>query len=427
MAFLIRRNIPRAYAGWFDNFDRPNENPVKQPWGANGGFATANVQLKDGALEMDQGYVAPLGAVSYEFQPFTEVWGCEFDIWMPAGGLAAQSFLILIGGSWAKREGSFINSAAIRFFYRSVGQTNPVGIYEFNDVVSTNATLQEQVLAGGSNWWNVPHNIRLWVDGKTVRMWIDGVLTLGSTFRGVYGPGPGKRAVNFNNQLFVNNRITNYKLYDRPKSDLFNGWSSVLWEDDFNRVNNPSIGNGWVKLGRTGTVIQTNSLAYTSGSDNPSWVNQDGFPMPTGDCRIETTLGGSRAPQNAETYMRYQRINARINSSRTNFLSLWFSREKMAIVRGVKQMNDQAYPGTSGWQLIDDQTNVDNLKSGDKVAFCVRGDDAWAEVNGKIVMAVSVAGLTNPAVDRGWGLGLDRANFGTSGSFDDVTYQSSLV
>ena len=422
MSFLLRRNRPLAYSGWYDDFNRADEDPIKQPWGANGGFATAKVRLKNNALEQDAGYLAPLGAVSYEFQPFTKNWGFEFNLLALAGGLGAQQFQVFLGGSWAKQEGGFVNSSALQFFYRTGGLTNIFGIYEFKDIVTVGRALQQNNLPGGSAWWYNAHNIRGWVDDdRHVRVWIDGKLWAAGSFKGAHVMSEGRRAVNFNNQLLTTSQIDTYKLYDRP-TDLL--WTPVLYEDNFNRPNNASLGADWAKLGRTGTAIATNSLAYTSTADNPSWANNVN-PMPTPDCRIATIVGGHRAPVNAENYMRYQRINARINPGRTNFISAWWSREKMALVRGKVQMNNTAYP-SNGWDLIDDQENGSYpILDGDEIALCLKGNDAWIEHNGDMRMGADITGLTDLSNDRGWGLGLDRANFASSGSFDNVTYQSA--
>ena len=426
MSWLMRRNRPLAYAGWEDNFNRPNENPIQQPWGV-GTSSRLNVeggQIRDNQLVLAPNYLTYDTGLSFEHQPFTENWGYELNfLTARQSGAGARVMGPWLGPSWSKLGQSFIGSISQTMGYREplVGLTSYCGIYIAlsNDGVSNVNLGMYEFFAPGIIWDGAAHTSRVWVDqDKTLRWWIDDRLIVANTIpvaqQGVLQDE--RRAVNLNNQLFGEAIVDSFRLYDRP-SDLKDRWKPApLWQDDFNRANNTTIGSGWTKQGRTNSVIATLSWSVTAGftDDYVKWIVQD-QRTPNGPYKIEVTLGGRDAPQDDKA----QIIAARINEAGTNGIGLVFSKNRIQFMRIDKQINVTQFAFGKVLALCPQNPA---LKIGDKVALVVdpEDDSVVGMINGNIVVGYGKISEITSSLDNRFALGLDRSNFLSAGSINDV-------
>lgn len=426
MSFLIRRNRPLAYAGWEDNFNRPDEDPIQQPWGI-GTKSRLNVEggkIRNNQLILAANYLTYDTGLSYEHQPFTENWGYEVNfLTARQSGAGARVMGPWLGPSWSKLGQSFIGSISQTMGYREplLGLTSYCGIFIAlsNDGVSNVGLGLYEFFAPGILWDGNAHTSRVWIDqDKTIRWWIDGRLVVANTIPERHRNllQDGRRAINFNNQLFGEAIVDSFKLYDRP-SDLKSRWKTTpLWQDDFNRANNTTIGNGWTKQGRTNSVIATNSWSVTAGfgDDYVKWIVQAQRTPPV-PYKIEVTLGGRDAPQDDKP----QIIAARINEAGTNGIALVFSKNRMQLMRIDKQINVTQF--AFGKVLMLCPQNPE-LKVGDKVALVVdvEDDSVVGMVNDEIRVGYGKISEITSSLDNRFALGLDRSNFLSAGSINDV-------
>ena len=119
--FLLRRNVPRAWAGWRDTFNRANESPIQKPWGV-WGTQPCTAQIESNVLRFGSGSAwTNFGGWSYEHQPFTENWGVQFQMACTKSGAVAEKIDIPLTSPWSKVGPSFNNILSVAIQYRTSG------------------------------------------------------------------------------------------------------------------------------------------------------------------------------------------------------------------------------------------------------------------------------------------------------------------
>lgn len=362
MAFLIRRN-KRARAGWADNFNRADENPIGYPWafwGNVANFTLTNNRLKLAADGQTRGGNYD-GGVAFEQQPLTPNWVVEFDR-APIGttttsssnetrqniffdknwteGGRASSTLFQVGmeldakynkeekdkdtGEVTKRESM---DYRVQFFTRDKTRTEGFWIFTYpgsigSDTTSVSATpwastlrlkvmvLEDRYLIG-------------WVNGGGASKSADLVVDLWDTR---FQFGPGKRAANFAQVSGLVASIDNFKTYD-IEPIIRREWAATF-EDTFNRANSTTVGNGWTQTAGNNFGIYQNALSMNSpiaGTDGFRQVRRNGGER---DIRIEFILGGGTGDPALQIRSAFL---ARMNSAGTKGLACIISPRSVTI------------------------------------------------------------------------------------------------
>lgn len=366
MAFLIRRN-KRATAGWADNFNRPNQNPIGYPWafwGTAAAFSLFNNQLKlaaDGAPARGGNYD---GGVAYEQQPLTPNWVIEFTRapigntstsnsnetrqqvfldknWTEGGN--ASSTLFQVGlelqsvyteekknsdGEVTTQESQ---TRSVRFFTRD--KTDTSGSFWIFTVYGSIGSDSTTV---GATAWATSLKIKIMVlQDRYLIGWVNpGVGTvrppelLVDLFDTRFRFGDRKRAANFAQVSGLIASIDDFKTYDidpilRPAAS----WTATF-EDTFNRTNNTSVLNGWTQTAGNNFGIYQSALSMnspTSGTDGFRQVRRNSNAR---DVRIEFVLGGGTGDPALQIR---SAILARMNSAGTKGLAMIISPRSVTI------------------------------------------------------------------------------------------------
>jgi hypothetical protein len=414
MSFLIRRNLPLAWAGWYDSFDRAIENPVKQPWVHLGDGGTADINnLQELHIPQNFGTVNG-GGESYAFQPFTPHWGLEFEIWFPVEGLAAQAFSTYFTNSWTKIGATFLNCVGVRLMHAPVAGGDTIQVSEFNDVMSLNSAKASWSSPVGYNGGYL--NVMIWIENdEWMRVWLNGTYVGSCMISPSFKLGPGRRCVRFLNTALCDVWMRWIDHYDRMSSiPSVNVWTSVLY-DDFNRANG-TIGNGWTQIG-TNSAIQSNSWAVTGTSDGYRGLIRD-TSLTGGKVRVQATVGGNNAPSSATT----SALVLCSNAAGTQGLCANIASNQVYISRFSSALSSN--PPT--FTVFDQLSSGVSVASGDVLAFSVYNGIAWLEKNGTPILYTGNAHGVVPATNSYAGLGVSRSSSNISNSWNDVRIYSGV-
>ncbi|OZF09799.1 hypothetical protein CH300_00010 [Rhodococcus sp. 15-1154-1] len=384
MGFLLRRSPARALAGWFDTFDRPNENPVLPPWnfwGDSAAFALVDNKLKlaaEGAVRGGN----PDGGVAFEHQPLTENWGVEFvrtissgssdavmDVWLDKnwteGGSASstryQVYVHFERDTKEDDEGKETVTRSVKFYSRdkSTWLWSGIGSDSFN----LNAAA-----------WTAAITVKVHVfEDRYMIGWINGYPEL---LLDLYDPnyrfGPRKRSANFAQIRGPVSSIDDFKTYDLPANPLRKNWTSIFF-DDFDRANSTTVGNGWAQTAGNNFGIHQNGLSMNSpvaGSDGYRQVRRDAG---AGDVRIEFVLGDGIGDPNLTAR---SAILARMNAAGTQGLAC-IIHPRSVTLHGFTWGATLTRPEwTSPTQPIL-AVGTDYVEEGHQMSFNISGDYAW--------------------------------------------------
>ncbi|NEW40767.1 hypothetical protein GV794_01845 [Nocardia cyriacigeorgica] len=401
MSFLLRRHLPWAWAGWYDDFSRPPENPVQQPWKHWGdgplGYINSNQEL---ILPSNYNSVAG-GGESYEFQPFTKNFGAEFDLRLPIDGAAAQYFNIFVVENWAKIGVNYAQILCIRLRHRinEVGGDD-IGILEFDSYVTEGRRL---VTASVPPFIANDIKVRIYIDNDMlVRVYVNDVFTLQAQPQASHRSGPGRRGLNIFNGTLANAHIRLVRLFDRP-TDLGYGvrWNNTVFADDFNRPDGP-VGNGWTQHGADAALV-SGYWAHISGNDNSVGLIRD-TGITHGAQKIEATIGAPHADRDSSLVLR-------TNAGGTEGISANFYSGGIYLARFTGSLQNPTFA---------DYTSVGmNVAAGSKVSLATNGEGAWVTVNGEIVLMAHMNGLV-PGANSYAGLRVERSGFADSAAWNDV-------
>lgn len=374
MSFLIRRNLPLAWAGYRDSFERPIENPVQRPWFHIGDGPTADINAL-GELHIPSNYLTvDGGGESYAFQPFTPNWGYEFRVWFPVEGAAAQPFSVYFTDSWTKvAPNKFENCIGIRLLHEVAGDN--IQYAEFANTMGVAGNLQS---------WSSPVGrfkgqyvtVKIWCENdEWFRIWVNGNYVGSKTCSPSYKLGPGRRCMRFLNAALCDAWVTETDHYDRPPTmPPKTVWNSVVY-DDFNRADGP-VGNGWTVVGNRQRITSN------SWGRNPSDGNDSGVAIlrDTGDTaarvRVEATAGGAMAVQPD----RSSGLVIGSNSTGTSGLIATIQSDSVAISEFTTSL-DNNLP-----TLVQRQSIAANVFSTDKIAFSSYNGITWIEQNGTPIL-----------------------------------------
>lgn len=409
--FLLRRNKPWAWAGWLDDFNRPTENPIRQPWGQWGNNSPGVLNIAH-ELQLPPASGTNLGGVSYEHQPFTAHYGMEFNVWWPVIGAGESALSLFIMQNWAKVGVNWNNTLGVRLFHQPVGSGDTIRIQQW----ATLTSFSNDVAVGTSP---VAFNgndltLRVWVDDdRFIRVWMNDILTAWGTLLPAYSTSPLRRGMNFMNQAAVPAYFRWIKIYDRPSSFPSDSHWVEQFSDDFDRANG-AVGNGWTVHDAAGQIV-TNSYATTGTTAGSRAIIRDGSNA-TGRVRIEATVGGATAPNNSADAS----LILCANAAGTEGLAATVYASGLFIGRFSGSLTSPSF------NFMTSQTVGVTLTSGDVVAFSVYDGVGWLEVNGVRRLYYQDINVVVPASNTWFGLMVERANSANSHSWNDVRFFNGL-
>ncbi|MEV0080897.1 hypothetical protein AB0H58_31180 [Nocardia neocaledoniensis] len=407
MSFLLRRNLPRAWAGFRDTFDRPPQNPLLPPWKHLGGGESFINSLEE--LVCTQQIVNEDGrGPSYTYMPFTDCWGFETEVWYPVEGVDNQIFCMGFTNTWVDVEATFQNVFGV-WLYHDLGGADLVQTGEVPTMWSPIQNRRSWPSPVGA-FFGKTLTVRVWVEAdEWARVWLNGIYVGSSLISPSYRLGPGRRCMRFMNRSYCNAYVRWVHHYDRtPSVPTDEVWSSVFF-DNFNRGNG-AVGNGWSSIGSRGSIT-ANSWGRTPGDGTDASVAiQRDTAHTTGRIRIEATAGGNFP-------VRTDRSSGLIlcgNTAGTAGLIANVYGDHVYIQRYTSSLSNNL---PSYVTLNDGPVDV---FSGDKIAFCLYDGVAWVEKNGERVAYAGDVHSDVPATNTWAGLRAERKDFNESHSWNDV-------
>lgn len=430
MGFLLRRSPARARAGWYDNFNRPDENPLGFPWSSWGEPRTVFLASNRLVLGYDSGgwfQPNPDGGVAYEHQPLTPDWAVEFfcQIEIPtrdngdvnvfldrnwtAGGSASsteyQTYFGLRKETTEDDEGDETVTRRAHIRCRRKGAWLLALSYSF--------TMTQAQWAATNHWKIVVFQdkyVGIVMNGKLVALRI--------LENSNYYLGPGKRAANFRNNHQSEVYIDDFRTYDRPALTA-TAWVSEFF-DDFNRTTGTTVGNGWSQLG-SNFGINANALSMQGGfpSDGRRGVWRDGIS--SGNMRILFTLGGGTGDPNA---IAETTVLGRVNSAGTLGIGVWINAASVRIVKMTGAVNAPTY-----LDLTEPISVVGgDIANGQQYALCFHDDEAWIERVSDGAPLVWSDGIDahSPESNRGVAVVLRRQSFANSAPVNDLRVLTAI-
>ncbi|WP_280350322.1 hypothetical protein [Nocardia abscessus] len=409
--FLLRRNLPLAYQGYYDGFNRTAETPVKQPWGMWGEM-DADAFISTNELNLPPAPTGKAGGVSFEFQPFTKCYGLEYEVIWPVSGPGDQFLQLFIMPNWSIVGPDLNNSLGVRLMHQSVGAGDSVRIQQWNTPTSLGtdvATNGSPVPLDGS----VPLHLRVWVeDDQFVAVWVNDTITCAGMLSPTFKTGPGRRGMNLMQFSVTTARYQFADVYDRePSCPDATHWSPTF-TDDFNRSDG-AVGNGWTVFDTAGQIV-SGSYTTTGGSDGSRAILRDSG-ITSGYQRISAVVGGAKPPNNSADAS----LILRANSAGTQALAcnVYGDRFYLSYLSG----GTLASPT---WTDFNQTSNT--LASGDVVTFSAWGDWCWVEVNGvRRAYALNISSVA-PQTNSDMGLRVARKPFNDSHSWDSVSFYSGF-
>lgn len=407
MSFLIRRNLPLAWAGWRDDFARAPENPLQHPWKHLGGGESYINDVEE--LVVTEQAVNPDGrGPSFEWMPFTPNWGFEMEFWYPVEGLDNQNFLVAFTNTWVNVESTYLHAPLVVFRHNGFGGGQSVWYTEADSMFSEFVSRSKQ--------WSTPVGftgttltLRVWVENdEYMRIWLNGNYVGSSMVSPDYALGPGRRCVRFINRSYCNVWIRWVHSFDRPGTvPPKTVWSSIFY-DDFNRSDG-AVGNGWTQLG-TDAGIVSSRYTHTGTSTNSVGLIRDVGDL-VGRARIEAIV---RNPSSAADGS----LMLFCNSAGTQALVANVYSNHIYLGRMTSSVN-----GTPSF--FDFQDIGVTVSDGDKLTFSVYSEICWLEINDVPVLYAGNVHSVVPDTNQYAGLRVRRD--GSDGvKFDDVRIYSGV-
>ncbi len=408
MSFLIRRNLPLAWAGWSDDFARPPENPLQRPWRHLGGGESYINNLEE--LVVTEQVVNDDGrGPSYEWQPFTPNWGFEAELWYPVSGIDNQHFYIVFTDSWVRiGPDLFRRAAGVGFKHELGGGDDNIVYGEFDSMFSP---------IDIRGIWDSPVGmfngqtltIRVWCENDAwLRIWLNGNYVGSIMPSEAYKLSPLRRCVRLINRSYCNVYIRWINHYDRPASvPPKTVWSSIFY-DDFDRSDG-AAGNGWTQLG-TDAGITSNRYVHSNANNNSVGLIRNVGNL-NGRARIEAIV---RNPSNTADSSLFLFMNAAGDQALT------------ANVYGNHLYLGRLTSNVNGTPSFYDFSNrAVSIADGDKLAFSVYNGICWVEKNDIPVLYAGNVHDVVPATNAYAGLRVRRQD-SNSAAFDDVRVYSGV-
>ncbi|MFI5777042.1 hypothetical protein [Nocardia sp. NPDC051570] len=413
MSFLIRRNVPRAWAGWRDNFNRP-AGPITPPW-VHLGDGTPAIITADPFLKIPANpWSTNGGGESYQWQPFTPNFGLELDVWYPVEGLAGQTFAAYFTNSWSMIGADWRNVVGVRFLHQPASGPDKIIVNEFENLWTVkNVRAQWNSPVGG--FYGQWVTLRVWVENdEWVRAWLNDIYLGSVMISPDFKLGPDRRCVRFFTACLCDVYIRSLNHYDRPASvPPKNVWANQIFADDFERTDG-AVGNGWTQIG-TNNGIVNGAWSLIAAADGGQGLIRD-TGISTGRVRVEATVGQNPdAGGDAESG-----LVLCSNAAGTQGLSANIFQGHIHVAQYSSSLGDN--PPT----MTDRDGNGIAVQAGDTIAFSVYNSLAWIEINGVPKLYIGDANGVVPKTNTYAGLRI-RCNKGKpSNPWNDVRIFTGL-
>lgn len=407
--FLLRRNLPLAWAGWYDDFTSYSVGTIQPPWVHLGDGTTADIDVLHRLHIPSNFATSNVGGESYEFMPFTPNWGLELSFEFPVTGLAGQGFSVYLTDSWTKIGATFANCIGVRMLHDPALFSDSVQVTEFDSPTSANFSFTR---------WDSPVtfngtvlNLRVWVDeDQFIRVWLQDTYLGSVMVTSAYKFSPTRRCVRFSNVALCDVWVHSVDHYDRPGSfPNANVWSSIFY-DDFARPDG-AVGNGWTQSG-SDAQLTSGVWVHTGGTDDSCAILRD-TGLTGGKVRV---MGTVRSPNGTADCSLY----ALANSAGTQALAANIYNNKIYISRLSGSLTSPT------WNDYTALTSGVAVNDGDQIALGVYGDLAWIEQNGTRVAYASGISTLIPATNSLAGARVSHSSLNASGGWDDIRIYSGI-
>ncbi|MBF6363225.1 hypothetical protein IU447_24215 [Nocardia farcinica] len=383
MSFLLRRNLPWAWAGWRDldaEHARPDENPIKPPWKRTNMARSVWLQGNELRIADYSETVFQVGGVSYEQMCYTPEWGAEYDLNVDGNIIQLQFWGAAISSSWSKVGFSDLLNVPIVVVYRdAVSAVNTVRIIVYRNASTIETLASTQAYSGlmQRSWWRM--KIRISLD-HLVRVYYNDILLLQHWLPNSLAAGPNRRALSFLNQTSATSYQKNFRLGDYPPEYQIlrpSQWAEIF-ADDFNRPDG-AVGNGWTQFGVNAEIRSGSWTTIGTTNGNRAILRNSGNV--NGVQRVEGILGGFIDPTTG-----YSSLIVRGNAEGTLGLIGTFADNDLRIARYTSILSGGTveavtYVTTADYGILDN-----NLP----VAFCANGQFAWLEIDGEVVLLCEI-------------------------------------
>ena len=411
MSFLIRRNLPRAWAGWYDSFDTYPVGALRKPWVHLGDGTAADINaLGELHIPSNAGTVNA-GGESYAYQPFTPNWGVDLEFWFPVEGFLAQGFSLYFTDSWTRIGATFANVVGVRCVHAPLNDGETIRVATFATPISSPTELA--VYPSPVTYFGTTLTLRVWCEGdEYLRLWLNGNFVGSVMIPPAYKLGPDRRCLRFLDSALCDVWMRWIYHYDRPSSVPNPNVWVPSFTDNFNRSDG-AVGNGWTQIG-TDAAIVSNSWA-TTGTNNGSRGLIRDTGLTTGRVRIEATIGGAIAPNTTASASLILCSTAAGSSGLA--ASVFSDRLYLSYFSSVLSGNPPTFTDYRGL------TSGVTVAAGDRIAFSTYGGMIWVEING----APRLYAVTSEFNAQTYaGLRVARSSSVNSASWNDVTIYTGL-
>lgn len=425
MGFLLKRNVPKALAGWKDTFNRPNEIPIRQPWGSWRAASPSNLvsnTLQIPAYTGGSGVDASQG-VGYEFQPLTPNWGFEFDLNLNATGINNQNFMVFLTRSWPKNfENSVQGFLGLDLWWEAPAPIATRTLLRFdtytNSFVPT--VLAETNQGNGSFWNGAWHTYKVLVyQDMYFRLFIDGAQYVATNVPAAYRTSLNNRGTNFGSVFRNVVSLDNYFIYDDYGVSPFafgSAWDPAGFYDSLDRANG-AVGNGWTVVGAAGQIVSNNYATTGTTDGGRAIIRSNGYTG--GRQRVQATID---AAPNTGTGNNDNRMILCSNAAGTQGLCARLWRNNIQICQFTSALSGNP-PTFTAFNPISQYSR--GIQAGDLIGFNVNNGMAWVDVNWEPVASTSgPIHTTVPASNPYMGIGVSRSLFSNSVAWRDVALTS---
>lgn len=416
MSFLIRRNLPLAWAGWYEDFSTYPTGPIQRPWVHLGDGSVADI-TEDNRLHIPANFSSVnAGGESYAYQPFTPNFGLECELWFPVEGLAAQHFAVYFTDSWTTIGAAFQNCVGVRLMHAPAAGGDTFQFVHFANPFTGDPDFQ--AWASPAAFYGQWMTLQLWVENDNwVRIWLNGTYIGSQMIRPAYRLGPRRRCVRFFDNALCDAWIRKLYHYDRPGSiPPTTVWQSDFYDDFNGRSGNQNGVNGWTQYGADAAVVADSWSTTATGTASQMLLRDTGNT--SGRMRVEATVGGNIGPNNSVGSALILAANATGDQGLTGHIY-------------GNQLRVYSFSGSvdsTTYTLMSDLPTSFGVtvESGDRVAFSIYNGIGWIEVNGVPELCVGWMHGVVPATNRYAGIRVGRTDNGNTNSWNDIRIYSGL-
>lgn len=443
--FLLKRGKALSRAGWRDKLDDRNEATPGPPWGRFGDVRSARI-IQGIGMELGNDYpggwfsAMPNGGWGYAYQPQTDAWAVEFVRSMPSYGTNHKAHVYIdqdwtagengeaIGGknryqvyiefdrhqtkSTKKDPDTGEETTETKDYYQvTLGfrDTQDTSVDWFNNQPDTGAAATVDV---GASVWNTAMRVRLVVyNDNLFLMYVNGTLRFGLRYNNAnYNLEVGHRAANFAHKEGVAFRVRDFLTEDIPPMPTF---ETLVVDDNFNRANNATIGNGWTKRGTSGG-ISANAFSISGGTDGHTSIARNAGSW---NQKMDVIFGGGSGDPND---LMSSWVTMRMNAAGTAGLAFKIQRGNIDLHRWTTGSWSGGQPTTTRVFAIPVGYLGAILVNGSRLTITMWENLLIVEVDGQIRRIQEGLAAVSSAANTWAGAVVNRGSFVNSAPFNSI-------